>query len=282
MTNYCMLSGKMLQEDEAWLPVSNRAFLYGDGLFESIYFDGQLPHQIELHYQRLLDGMNALNMQIPEHFSSKYLSEQICRLAVRNKIFSPSRVRIQVFREANGFYTPDSDFVAYLIQIKTLSAGIRELNTKGLHVEIFPGSTKPMNSWSGVKSVNATLFVQAGIWKRNFGYDDCLILNQAGRLCEAVSSNVFVVKAGKIYTPALSEACLPGIMRHQIIQSASSTGYEVLESEMDPEFLNEADEIFLSNAIGAVKWVGSYRKYRYFNTIGAAISKLILSNSHTL
>jgi branched-chain amino acid aminotransferase len=264
VSNYCVFSGKLISEDEAWLLPSNRAFLYGDGLFESIYFNGSQPLYLEDHIDRLLRGMQALNFKVPDYFSVAYFTEQIERIAKRNRIFRPARIRLQIYREADGLYSPEHDLTTFLLQIKPLSDGVRSLNSKGLLIDVFPVNSKKYDAWSAFKSVNAQLYVQAGIWKRNFAMDDCLILNTAGRVCETISSNIFIIKSDYILTPPIDEGCIDGIMRRNVIRNVKESELSFEETPLTLSMIEQADEVFLSNAIQGIKWVGSFRNQRFF------------------
>lgn len=275
MTNYCIFSGKLIAEDEAWLLPSNRAFQYGDGLFETIYFDGVSAVFLEDHFERMIRGMQIFNLPIPDYFSLDYFSEQIERLSRRNRIFRPARIRLQVYREAEGFYTPQNDLSAFLLQIKVLDENIRQLNQKGLSVGIYPFNQKKSDLWSPFKSLNAQLYVQAGIWSKKADYQDSIILNTNGRLCETISSNIFIVKNEVIYTPPVSEACIDGVMRKNLIRRLNQNAIPVFEKEIEPKELDTADEIFTSNAIQGIRWIGAFQDQRYFSKMSQKIAAWI-------
>lgn len=275
MTNYCVFSGKLISEDEAWLLPSNRAFLYGDGIFETIYFNGSSAVYFEDHYNRLISGMRSFQLPVPDYFSVDYFKEQTDRLAKRNKIFRPARIRLQVFREADGFYTPENDFSAFLLQMKILPDNPRFLNTKGLKVSIYPLNQKKCDIWSAYESINAQLYVQAGIWARQEEYGDALILNTHGRLCETISSNLFLVKDNCCYTPPLTEGCIDGIMRKNLIRLMHQNAIEVREESLSPDDLEIADEVFTSNVIQGIKWIGAFEDQRYLSRISQQIADWI-------
>src|SRR5690606_21319524 len=85
-------------------------------------------------------------------------------------------------------------------------------------IGLYTDNYKPCNELSTIKSGNALLYVMAGIWAKEHGYDDVLILNEHGCVCEATGSNVFVVKDEKVFTPPVSEGCVDGVMRRFVIR----------------------------------------------------------------
>jgi branched-chain amino acid aminotransferase len=97
----------------------------------------------------------------------------------------------------------------------------------------------------------------AGIFANENGFDDALILNEHGCVCEATSSNIFMVKNEKVHTPALTEGCVAGVMRHHILEQLRNADYEVHETVVTLEQLLDADALFLTNAIRGVMHVGA-------------------------
>jgi branched-chain amino acid aminotransferase len=91
------------------------------------------------------------------------------------------------------------------------------------------------------------------------------MLNDLGRITEAISSNIFLYKNHNIYTPSLDEGCMDGVMRKQILKVAGEMNINIFEGMLNGSMLLQADEMFLTNAIRGIQWVGSYRQKRYFN-----------------
>ena len=147
------------------------------------------------------------------------------------------------------------------------------LNTKGLVIDIFDEFKKPLNKLSNLKTNNAIPYVLAGIYKKKRNLGDCILLNENNNIIEAVSSNIFTVKGKSMYTPSLEEGCLDGVMRNRIIDIALDMNYIVFEDAiLSVNDITAADEIFLTNAISGIQWVGAYKTKRFYNT---AAKKLI-------
>ena len=90
---------------------------------------------------------------------------------------------------------------------------------------------------------------------KKLGYDEPIFLNSKNQITEGATSNIFVVVEDKIYTPKLSCGLLNGIVRQYIISN-----YDVTEKEIDIEFLNNADEIFLTNSLFGIMPVNNLEK----------------------
>jgi branched-chain amino acid aminotransferase len=111
----------------------------------------------------------------------------------------------------------------------------------------------------------------AGIYKTQNRLDDVFLLNQDGFLCEASSSNVFVNYQNHLYTPALSEGCVEGVMRQVIIKLARQADIPVTEAQINPDILYEAEEVFLTNAARGIQSVMGFGVRRYFNEMSKVL-----------
>lgn len=277
MSGYISLNGKLLQKDAAILSVANRAFRYGDALFETVKCVNGLPLFLEAHLQRLYSGMEILEYTWNDQLLKTVLNEEIKRLLVRNRLKEGARLRITVFRNDGGFYTPETNEVSVLLET-TPDIDSYQLNESGLSIGVFDEIFKPIHAFNGLKSANALLFVKAGLAKTRKQVDDLIILNSKGLVCETISSNIFMIIHKRLITPPLSEGCLPGIMRQNILALAPKLGLEVLETPVGVNALDQAEEVFVSNAIHGVQWIKGYENKRYFHKI----SKRIIDELNTL
>ncbi len=273
---YICLNGSYIKTDKPILEFKNRGFLYGDGLFETIHANGTEPQFIERHMNRLLESMKILKMVVPAFFSPGYFTPLIKGVLTRNKQFQGARIRITVFRNSGGLYAPEVNEVSFIIESNPLENDVYRLNHQGYKVDVFPDIAKPVNPISSVKTTSALLFVLAGIFKSENRLDDCLILNHSGRICESLSSNIFIVKGNQYYTPSLKEGCLPGIMRQVIIEIIQKEGYYLNDDcSLTVEDLLSSDEIFLTNSISGIRWVVAFRQKRYYNKSSKLLIKML-------
>lgn len=269
-------NGILHKKDERILTAANRAFRYGDSLFETMHaLGGEIQFYTE-HHIRLISSMDKLKMTVPGHFVADRLKGEITRLLNKNLHFKGARVRLSISRKDGGYFQPADNNVDYLIETALLGHDHYELNTKGLKIDIYQEARKDMGYFANLKTGSALLPVMAGIYCRENGLDDCIVLNTEGRLCESVSSNLFILKGNKLQTPSLLEGCVSGIMRDQITFVASTMGLNIDdEALLRPIDLETADEIFLTNAINGIQWVQAYRRKRFFNrTTKKILSKL--------
>ena len=135
---------------------------------------------------------------------------------------------------------------------------------------------KPIDVLSGFKSGNSMIFVLAGLYAKEKGVNNCLILNNKNTIAEAIGANVFVVKGNVILTPSLQEGCVDGIMRRVVIETARQNGIKIYDNcSIELKDLERADEIFLTNAINGIQWVSAFNKNRYFNKMSKSLLSLI-------
>lgn len=270
-------NGQILPADSKLLTVGNRSFKYGDGLFESMrLMKGKLKFA-DLHADRLQRGMKALKIDGYSQMDAWFLKDITEQLAIRNKA-KHGRIRLTVYRDAGGLYTPTSNGMGYCMELLPADEPRYFLNEKGLIVDIFTELPKAANYLANIKTCNSLTYVMAGLHRTQNNLDEVFLLNQNGFLCEASSANIFVYYQNHLYTPALSEGCVEGVMRQVVIDLAKKVNIPVTEAQINPEILYEADEVFITNASRGIQCVMGYGVRRYFNKI----SKVLLDELNKL
>lgn len=258
-------NGELLPETS--VPLSgNRGFLYGDGVFETIRVRDAKPLFFEDHYFRLMAAMRICRMEIPMAFTMEYLEKCIAEL-VSEKGLASARIRLTVFRNAGGYYKPEDNTVSWLIEAMSVSP-IYAIEEAEYEVELFKDYYVVRQLLSSIKSTNKLLNVTAAVYAEENGYANCLLLNDAKNVAEAIQGNVFMLTGNKLVTPPVSEGCLNGVMRKQVMALARKMeGLEVAEEPISPFDLQKADEIFITNVMMGVRPVTKYRKKEYGDTL---------------
>jgi len=272
MSKYILFNDEFVEAEQAVVKASNRAFKFGDGLFESMRMCNGKLQFAEQHADRLRAGMKALKMEGYALLDEYFLRQKTAELLKKNRFNGNVRFRLTVYRDGEGLYTPQSNKVGYLLEGIQLDQSIYELNQKGLIIDVYDELTKPINKLSNYKTSNALLYVMAGLYQKQHRLDEAILLNQQGFLCESTSSNLFVVYQKQIYTPALSEGCVAGVMRSIVLQLAKTHNFPLIEAQINPEILNEAEEVFVTNASTGIRWVMGYGRKRYFNEVAKMLS----------
>lgn len=271
--HYINHNGTLVPEDTFILTAGNRSFRYGDGIFETmLYKDGQIRF-LSFHIERLQRSMQKIHLDYYNKFDTYFVKSATEELVRKNNMVGQQvRVRLIVYREGEGLYTPETNKPSFVLQVHKVGDERRDKKV-GLIVDLYTEYKKPYSDLSDLKSNNALLYVMAGLYKKKFNYDEVLILNQEGNLCEALTSNIFVYYDKVLYTPALNQGCIDGVMRRVVMDIAAHEGIPVVEAEINPEIMKSADEIFCTNAVQGIQWVMGYKQKRYFNRISRILQE---------
>ncbi|WP_075591088.1 aminotransferase class IV [Labilibacter marinus] len=266
MSDFVSYNGKVYPVNQVPITFNNRAFKYGDAIFETIRCSGHYPLHFQLHYKRLIKAMMNLKMDISSLPRQDELEQLIVKLLQKEKSFGASRVRLQVFRDGEGLYTPNKNTVNVLVESSKLVDNSYVLNEKGLLVGTYPEMKKQYSPISFFKNGNSLQYVLAASFKKENAWDDCLLLNDKGLIIEANSSNLFWIKDGLIFTPSVYSACVDGVMRKVLVSMIKERNIaNVIEVQgASEDDLLAADEVFISNAIQGIQWVVGFKDKRYF------------------
>lgn len=235
------------QKPGFWNPIEdefhNRAFLFGDGLFETMVFSDGILVDFALHKLRLLKGMRILSLYGEKLSTPEELQAVISSLLPSD---TQARIRWNVFRAGMGKYTPESNGIQETIQIQVLNFPPVIKNSTFISSQyiLFP------HPWANCKTSNALIYVLANQERKLRQQDEIILLDNYGHISEAGAANLFWKKDDIFYTPALSTNCIAGVGRHKIIQHLQSLNLPVVEGEFTVEKLMEADKIFTSNVTG--------------------------------
>lgn len=263
-----------LQEGHSFSLHDNRAFLYGDAVFETLRtLDGKILF-LEDHYFRLMASMRILRMEIPMNFTMEYMEEQVKNLLERYAESSSCRVRVSVYRKTGGYYKPLDNNVEFIITAEPLNNALYTIDEGAYEVDLFKDYYITAHLLSTIKSTNKIVQITGSIYAHENGLDNCILLNDAKNVVEALQGNLFMLKDNKLVTPPLSDGCLNGIMRKQIIKLAAKIeGLEIEEASISPFDLQKADELFITNIIKGIQPITKYRKKEYTSHTGQELLK---------
>mgnify|MGYP006431715477 CR=1 FL=1 len=265
-----ILNGDFVSDESPVLSYLNRGFNYGDGIFETVRVINNEILFWEDHYFRLMSSMRIMRMEIPSKFSPEKLEQEVKSLIEKNELTQdPVRVKFNVFRISGGFYTPSNRDVDYLISTAKIDSSFYQFPKKDSYqVELFKDHYILSGLLSSIKSTNKAVNVLAGIYAEENGYDNCLLINESKSVVEAINGNIFLVKGQTIKTPPLSDGCLNGILRKQIIDIVKNNNeLELDETSVSPFELQKADEFFITNIIKGIIPITKYRKKDYSKNI---------------
>ncbi|HSU28397.1 MAG TPA: aminotransferase class IV, partial [Chitinophagaceae bacterium] len=260
--NNISLNGVIIPASEPALTASNRSFRYGEGLFETMRVKEGSILLAAYHFDRLFSGLATLKIEIPPGFNDSKLQQEILHLCTRNECTRLARVRLSVSREEEPG-KPGS--LQWLIEASPLEKTMTEWNEKGLRIDIYPLARKSCDAFANLKSTSYLPYAMAAAYAKDHQWDDCLVLNNHEAIADSSIANVFIIKNGEIRTPAISEGCIQGVMRRFVLEQLEILGYRVKTGRIGINDLEEADEVFLTNAIRGIRWVRQFRDKKYSN-----------------
>lgn len=253
MSNWIFFNDEFSPANKPVLHAGNRLLQYGDGLFETMrVHNGKIVLE-DYHFERLMKGTAALMM---DAFDQDHLKDAVLELCRKNELQAAARVRLTVFRDRG-----------IIIESWPLENGY-SFKTTPFAINVFPDVYKSIDKLSMFKTAAYLPYALAAVFRRKHGFDDCLLQNTEGGICDSSIANVFYVKDQVVYTPALTSGCIHGVMRRHIINN-----YPVKEEIFGLAELHDADEIFLTNVIRGIQPVT-----RFFDTeLPVNLSKEIFS-----
>jgi branched-chain amino acid aminotransferase len=270
-----LLNGELKDAEAGLFTGHNRMFRYGDGLFESMrMINGELcfPRR---HMQRLLTGVQLLQLRLPDNFLTNSLEAWAQKLWEENGNPPGSRLRLSVFRNDGGYYAPEVNDATWLLELWPMEHDRYAINEKGISVDLYQDIRKPINKLSSLKTANALLYVLASLHATAQNVDDAILINTNTNVIEATGSNLFAVKNGVLYSAPVSEGCVAGVMRSVVMEIAQENRIAVYEVPLPLSVLLNSDEIFLTNAVKGITWVGAYRAKRYYSQTARKLNDLL-------
>lgn len=242
------LNGAITPLAEARLPALDAGLLLGAGLFETLRSYDGLVFRLADHLARL--DASATHLDIPIQESADELTRAVAAVLEANSL-RDARLRLTVTRgplPAEGEGLPPARPTC-LITAGAMTPYADELYEKGMTVTVSDVRVNDKDPTCGHKTINylTNLLVLRDAHGR--GAQEALRFNGPGRLAEGCISNVFIVTAGRLRTPPVSEGCLPGIARKVVLELAKSEGLDAVEEPIAAQELLHADEIFLTNTI---------------------------------
>ena len=250
-----------LHSSETQLTVFNRSFLYGDGVFETLKIVNNKILFFEDHYFRLMASLRIVRMEIPMKFTIEYLEAEVLTLVKSLNIQNAARVRITVFRNEGGFYAPKDNSVSFVITAQPLENSMYSIEDKDYEVDLYKDFMVAKQLLSTLKTTNKIIHITASVFAKENALSNCLLVNTDKSVIEATNGNIFMLTGNMLITPPISEGCLNGVMRKQILALAKKhENIEVLEAPISPFDLQKADELFITNVISGIQPITKYRK----------------------
>lgn len=246
----------------------NRGFLYGDSVFESIRIVNNKIIFWEDHYMRLMSSMRIIRIEIPQSYTPDFFKVQITNTISKVNPSFTGRVRLTIFREGGGYYTPELSSPSFIVNCSVIDSKEFYLKDSEFKVDLFKDYYIQNDLLSNLKTNNKLINVLAGIYANENNLDNCILLNNKKNVTEFLNGNLFIVRGNKIITPNLDSGCLKGVMRKKIIEYVKLLPeFSIEETVISPFDLLSANEIWLTNSISGIINVTNYRNKSFSNDI---------------
>ena len=251
---FVFLNGQFVPESQALIPVNDRGFLYGDGLFETLRVCGGRPFRLAQHLERMMLGANFLKIKCP--FMPGELEQFAGQLIGQNKM--PEAVlRVTLTRgPGERGYTPPAGsrptVVMTLHAAPEAGAPIQWcLITSSYHIP----AGDPLSSF---KTTSKLMHVMARREAVEKGADEALLINTNGEVAETAGGNLFWICGGTIYTVPTSCGALPGITRAVVLEICQTLGLPVNQRAIKPGALRNSEGIFITQSVLGIVPVAAF------------------------
>lgn len=254
----------ILQDTSITTIDNNRGFLYGDAIFETVKVVDNKVLFAEDHYFRLMASMRICRMEIPMNFTLEFFEEQILSLTNALSISESAKARMTVVRNSEGLYLPKTNDIEFLITAEKLDSKEYTVSNSYYEVELYKDFYVSKHLLSTLKTTNKMINVTGSIFAKENDYHNCVLLNDEKNVVEALNGNIFMKMGDVIVTPPISDGCLNGIMRRQLIALINKMeGLQCVEKSISPFDLQKSDELFISNVIKGIQPITKYRKKEF-------------------
>ena len=243
--------------------INNRAFLYGDAVFETLIIFNDKILFWEDHYFRLMSSMRIIRLDIPDKYTPEFFKENIIKIHNNISQTGNSRIRINIYRSSGGKYKPEKNTPSFIISCESINYNTYKLNKGHYEVDLYKDYYLDNQLISSIKSNNKIINVVASIYASENGFNNCILLNKDKLVSEFINSNLFIIKDEKIYTPTLKSGCLNGVLRKNLFKILSSSSFELCEQDLSTFDITQSDEIFGTNIAQGIFSVTKFRKKNY-------------------
>lgn len=246
------IDGVWYPKGEAKISVYDHGLLYGDGVFEGIRCYNKNIFRLKEHIERLYVSANIIGLKIP--ISKEEMSE-IVRESIRKNDLTNAYTRLVITRGygdlgLNPRKCPTPTIICISQNFAPLYGNLYEKGIKVKKVSTVRIAPEALDTRS--KTLNYVNNILANVEAINAGYDEALMLDSRGKVCEGSGDNLFIIKDKKLSTPSTGHGALVGITRSAVIDMAKELGIETSERDIELEEVFDADEAFMTGTAAEI------------------------------
>ncbi len=241
------------------IPVSDRGFQYGDGLFETLAVENEAPIFLSRHLERLRRGCERLAIEYP---GSDILTEEAVRIC---KTSRSAILKIIVTRGSGsrGFRISRDVTATRVLSIHPRPAFQIDFPITGIHTILCKNRLGINSSLAGLKHLNRLEQILARIEWDSPRIQEGLMLDSDGNVIEGTMSNLFLIRRGVLMSPDLSRCGVAGIIRALVLEVAQGNKLPIQVKSITIDDLERADEVFVTNSVIGVWPVIGFDRFHY-------------------
>jgi branched-subunit amino acid aminotransferase/4-amino-4-deoxychorismate lyase len=245
MENFVWLNDELTPISQALVPVNDRGFLYGDGLFETLRADDGRVHFLTEHLERLAASARAFRLPFPAHIPWQ---ERLAQLLAANGLSrGPARVKILLTRGvAPGLGLPEECRPTLVIYAQAYTPPAPEEYAAGWPVAVFPEGRSTFVGRH--KSLNYLFYLAARQFALDQGAQEALILEADGLVSEGAATSLIYLHQGHYYLP-VSASALPGVTVAVLGRGLTARGLPVKTRRTTVAQLQACDGLWLANSL---------------------------------
>lgn len=250
---FVFLNGQFLPEEQAVVPIADRGFLLGDGLFETMRVANGKIFRFAQHLERLVRGAEFLKIKLP--FTAKELEKFAAELIAKNNL--PDAVlRLTVTRGTGerGYSFNNNCKTTVAMALHPLPENLAvewNLITSSFRV---PAA----DAIASFKTTSKILHVMARAEAKEKGADEALLVNTNGEVAETASGNLFWIYDDKVCTVPTGRGILPGITRAVVLEICQSLGLQTNKRVIKPEALHNSQGLFVTQSVFGIVPIKSF------------------------
>jgi branched-chain amino acid aminotransferase len=271
------IDGEYFPKSQAKISVYDHGLLYGDGIFEGIRAYNGVVFKLKEHIERLYRSAHTIMLQIP--VEKEEMIQAVLETLRKNNL-KDAYIRLVVTRGVGdlGLNPRKCSKPTIIVITDKIALHGSEAKEKGVTAMLSWVKRDPVDATTHeIKSLNYLNSILAKIEANINSVDEAICLDKNGFVCEGVAENVFIVKNGKLFTPPSYTGALPGITAEEVMKLARKLGYEVIEKNITPYELFNAEEVFFTGTAAEIVPVREINKRTIANGTPGPITKKLMA-----
>jgi branched-subunit amino acid aminotransferase/4-amino-4-deoxychorismate lyase len=262
-------NGALVEGEAASVSALSGGLLHGYGVFTTLRIYDRQPFMFDEHWQRLESHAQAIGLE--QTWTRKSVRDGLLELVMANRVVE-GKARITLLHPESQFWRLGEPLS--WTELLIFTAPLQSRSTE-ITITISPYRINSASPLTGIKVISNLQNILTLKEAESRSFDEALVLNERGEICEAAAANVFWVRGGVLYTPNLATGCLAGVARQIVLELAHQLHIEVTEGSFQSDHILTADEAFLTSSTRELTRV-SCINYHQFNPVFNSVFERLL------